>query len=926
MPIGAPNVASPKASKASSAPGASSRSRSAVRPDWPNVSQGEDVDLKIHDLPHDSSSLEWWYHNVHIETTCGRSISLFSSFFRIVSGADASSRTGCEYSHALTSALIDADKKKHFANVILDKNAPELLKKKIEKDVTRDKRISNAFLEVLNKGKVPLPDKLVQNDIKCSTSALDIAIDDNTLVKVGYLSAHLTALLGVALLLALALAGPWANLASNASLTSLVGKLPAGFSSVALQQFPGQGKTEAAVRGVLVALAVVAATMHALRMAMAPAVSYRLQLSFEGGSYADLLLVPRKKPQLHGTEGTPGIVHTGDDSDMFYYFIPSCSVTGTLVVEGESLSIKTAKGWYDHEFGGKPLAKKKEAIANETEKITEQDNNYGWSWVALQLDDIDVQITAAVITDMRAAEPIDKAAIVVEADGSSQRYGAEKDGMDLVGSELWRSTRSFAAFPQRWKLTVPGVLDLTLTATFPDQEVMTMLVGAFWEGRLELEGTYKGKRVTGKGFCERKGHGDMKDLKSFFTSVGEKVRETVRMILPTNDPDVPGDTEAGKARGSYEDYLRLVANKDNEHLMEGLSTDVYAEVVLGPIRDVTDRGGKSWRAYGALACCDAVGGDSRKYVHLICLPELMHSGSLIIDDIQDKSEMRRGKKCVHLIYGDALAINAGSACYFLGQELLNQVDCSTDTKLRMYETWILALRAGHAGQGLDIKGSDHLMDEAVATGDGAKVEASVHCIHRLKTAFPARCLAQMGAIYGGGTEEQILAIGQFFEATGLAFQIIDDVLNLRGLIAPGGAQNAGVGIGVKVGKGASKASDGKTSQALKVVGEDIMEGKVTAPIAKAMILFKTKAERQHIWDTVKGCGIASNNGDTQAKHQDKIDECIAKLEAVGAIQACADQANDMVDAAWDNLDRCLPDSFYKVVLRSFSWYLIQRHY
>ena len=41
------------------------------------------------------------------------------------------------------------------------------------------------------------------------------------------------------------------------------------------------------------------------------------------------------------------------------------------------------------------------------------------------------------------------------------------------------------AFPQRWKLTVPGVLDLTLTATFPDQEVMTMLVGAFWEGELE---------------------------------------------------------------------------------------------------------------------------------------------------------------------------------------------------------------------------------------------------------------------------------------------------------------------------------------------------------------------------------------------------------------------------------------------------------
>ena len=67
----------------------------------------------------------------------------------------------------------------------------------------------------------------------------------------------------------------------------------------------------------------------------------------------------------------------------------------------------------------------------------------------------------------------------------------------------------------------------------------------------------------------------------------------------------------------------------------------------------------------------------------------------------------------------------------------------------------------------------------------AKVEASVHCIHRLKTAFPARCLAQMGAIYGGGSDEEVDAIGEFFEATGLAFQIIDDVLNLRGLVKPG---------------------------------------------------------------------------------------------------------------------------------------------
>eukprot|EP01047_Picozoa_sp_COSAG01_P006301 COSAG01_NODE_228_length_21104_cov_210.303832_7_plen_170_part_00 len=116
-------------------------------------------------------------------------------------------------------------------------------------------------------------------------------------------------------------------------------------------------------------------------------------------------------------------------------------------------------------------------------------------------------------------------------------------------------------------------------------------------------------------------------------------------------------------------------------------------------------------------------------------------------------------------------------------EMLNQVECTNETKLRMYQIWIEALRGGHAGQGLDIHGSDHLMPHAVETGDASKVEASVHCIHRLKTAFPARCLAQMGAIYGGGSDEEVEAIGVFFEATGLAFQIIDDVLNLRGLVS-----------------------------------------------------------------------------------------------------------------------------------------------
>ena len=77
-------------------------------------------------------------------------------------------------------------------------------------------------------------------------------------------------------------------------------------------------------------------------------------------------------------------------------------------------------------------------------------------------------------------------------------------------------------FPTRWSLVVPGVCDLELRAEFPDQELLTMLVGAFWEGRLEVTGTYMGQPVTGVGLGEVKTAGDMNDLKGFFTSVGEK--------------------------------------------------------------------------------------------------------------------------------------------------------------------------------------------------------------------------------------------------------------------------------------------------------------------------------------------------------------------------------------------------------------------
>jgi geranylgeranyl pyrophosphate synthase len=304
------------------------------------------------------------------------------------------------------------------------------------------------------------------------------------------------------------------------------------------------------------------------------------------------------------------------------------------------------------------------------------------------------------------------------------------------------------------------------------------------------------------------------------------------------------------------------------------------------VRDITDRGGKSWRSYAALACCDIVGGDSRKFVKWLAMPEFMHVGSLIVDDVQDRSDVRRGGPTVHRVYGDAHAINSGTAAYFMGQKLLASDEVSHADRLKLYDLYFEALRAGHAGQALDIEGFDDVVDDAVERGDGLALEHRILAIHRLKTAAPAAGLARMGAVAGGGTTAQIDAVGDFFEGLGLAFQIIDDVLNLRGF-----------------GRG------------LKATGEDITAGKVTLPVAKAIAALPLP-RRRWLWQTLR------------SKPQDAavVGEVIAAIEQCGALDACVAQAHALVESAWQRFDPLVEDSFPKLVLRAFGWYVLERHY
>lgn len=586
---------------------------------------------------------------------------------------------------------------------------------------------------------------------------------------------------------------------------------------------------------------------------------YRLRVVTEEGRKVDAeLTFSLKKPAIrHGDEGLVRGVH---GEDMFYYFVPRCDVRGHLVLDGARHEV-TGQGWYDHEFGAPPP---------EREHAPRRDDGViAWNWVSAQLDggtDVSVYDLVRVGTNESAG----RWAIVSDAQGNRRAF----DAFTLSTAESWRSMRTFEEYPTRWSLEIPGAdVKLEVRAAFADQELVTVISKpAFWEGRCEVSGTVAGKPVRGLGYVERSGFSDAETLDDFFKGVGAAVRESVRRTAPL---------ELDRPHAE-----RLVAAPGRESILDGVDLPQLSRTLIAPIREITDRGGKAWRSYAALACCDIVLGDSRKFSEWLAFPEFMHVGSLIVDDVQDKSTVRRGGPAAHLKYGEAIAINAGTAAYFMGERMLRRSLVRDEDKLKLYDLYFEALREGHAGQALDLDGLEQFVPQAIASGDTAALEQRVLAIHRLKTAAPAAALARMGGIAGGGSARQVEALGSYFDAVGLAFQIVDDVLNLRGF------------------KGD-----------LKQKGEDLSHGKVTLPVAKALARLDPDA-RASLWR-----GVAA-----KPKEPATVAELIARIDACGALDACMAQANQLVEDAWRALDPLVEESLPKVMLRAFGWYVLERHY
>jgi geranylgeranyl diphosphate synthase type II len=221
-------------------------------------------------------------------------------------------------------------------------------------------------------------------------------------------------------------------------------------------------------------------------------------------------------------------------------------------------------------------------------------------------------------------------------------------------------------------------------------------------------------------------------------------------------------------------------------------------------------GGKRVRPILCLAAAEAVSDAPMGIESAACTLELIHTYSLIHDDLPalDNDDLRRGVPTCHKVFGDAIAILAGDALLTLAFQVLAQMDCPADRKVALIEE--LSTAAGTVGgmiggQVCDLEGEDQRPTATL-----------LETIHRAKTGALLRASLRMGAIFAGATEAQYEALSCYGEHIGLAFQIVDDILDVE-----------------------------ESSEALgKTAGKDAAQHKITFPAVYGLPASRAMAEQE----------------------------------------------------------------------------------
>jgi geranylgeranyl pyrophosphate synthase len=306
------------------------------------------------------------------------------------------------------------------------------------------------------------------------------------------------------------------------------------------------------------------------------------------------------------------------------------------------------------------------------------------------------------------------------------------------------------------------------------------------------------------------------------------------------------------------------------------------KAVAEPLWEFLDRGGKRWRPTLFLLICEALGKNPEDFIDYAIIPEIIHNGTLMIDDIEDASEFRRGKPCTYKIYGLDIAINAGNAMYYLPLLPLieNREKIGAEKLAKIYEIYVEEMISLSLGQAMDIAWHKGLADaDEIEEKDYLQM-----CAY--KTGTLARMAAKMAAVLADASSELVDKLGRFAESMGIAFQIQDDVLDLT----------------------SEEFAEKKGGR-----GQDITEGKRTLMVIHTLKVSNAE-DRRRLIEILR----------MHTSDQKLRDEAIAIMQKYGSIEYAKNFARKIVDESWRDVKKLLPDSEAKEKLNAFAQFLIER--
>lgn len=353
---------------------------------------------------------------------------------------------------------------------------------------------------------------------------------------------------------------------------------------------------------------------------------------------------------------------------------------------------------------------------------------------------------------------------------------------------------------------------------------------------------------------------------------------SIENILEEKAPIIDKAIEKYMPRRYDKDSLVFtLGSPRHEYNVEALN-----KAIAEPIWEFLDRGGKRWRPTLFILVCEALGKDPKEFLDFAIIPEVIHNGLIMIDDIEDSSESRRGKPCTHKLFGLDIAINAGNEMFYLPLLTLikNKEKLPPSKMNKIYEIYVQEMINVGFGQAMDIA-----WHRGLANADEISQKQYMQmCAY--KTGTIARMSAKIATVLADASDDVVEKIGRFAESIGVAFQIQDDILDL-------------------VSEEFAEMKGG--------LGQDITEGKRTLMVIHTL----EKAEPN---DRKRLLEILNMHTTDQRLR----DEAINIIRDYGSIDYAKNYARRIVSESWKDVDDVLSSSEAKEKLKAFADYLIER--